>query len=804
MLKKIWFQVHWFLGITAGTLLIAVGISGATLAFEDELMVWLNPGVVTVAPRSQATLTPAQIVDRLQQQVPTERVTTIILNAEPGYAAKVAFGTLSGPAREARYVDPYSGARLPSARGLAFFEFVDDLHRRMLLPKDTGTLITGTTAACLLVLALSGLYLRWPRQLTDWRRWLKLDFALTGRPFLWNLHAVLGTWALVCYLLFTVTGMYWSFPWVKSGIDALAGKVRPPRPAVSAVQTVPMQQARAPASAIAPLGLAPSWETFLKASGGYSTVLIRVPTRSDQAVSFQYLDRNPPHDRARNRMEVTVDGVVCKHDRFSDSTQAVQLVNSFRPLHTGWYWGLPGRIVMMLAALGLPVFAISGWMLYLKRRKTNREIKLARQALSTPPGVAPVGAAPPMLLVFASQSGYAERIALAATRLLQASGVLVKAVSMARLDMAQLADYQRVLFVVSTFGDGEPPDVARRFAQQLSRTTDQVLAHMRYGVMALGDSHYASFCGFGRILDLELRERGGSPMFPVVEMDKEDPLALAQWHRHLEALGARRASAQDAGVLTDTPAPFQAWHLRQRRLLNPGSQGAPLYHLEFDLADGDLPVWRAGALVECQAPAADQSRRYSLASIPQQGRLHLVVRQAFLPSGALGVASGWLTEGVAMHAPVQMRLLENPGFALIDEDLPCIFIGNGSGIAGLRSHLHERVRRGHRRNWLLFGERSAASDTLYEAELSALHADGFLPELDRVFSRDGDAHAYVQDRLRARAELLKSWLEDGAVIYVCGSLQGMAGGVDHVLGEVLGVAALEDLIADGRYRRDVY
>ena len=804
MLKKIWFQIHWFLGITAGTLLLVVGISGATLAFEDELMAWLNPGVVTVAPRSQATLTPAQIVDRLQQQVPAERVTTIILDTEPGHAAKVAFGSLSGPAREARHVDPYSGALLPSARGPAFFEFVDKLHRRMLLPRDIGSLVTGSAAACLLVLALSGLYLRWPRQLTDWRRWLKLDFALTGRPFLWNLHAVLGTWALVCYLLFTITGLYWSFQWVQTGIDGLAGKVRPPRPAVSAVRPVPTKQTGAPASAIGPPDLGPSWETFLKTSGGYSTVLIRVPARSDQAVSFQYLDTDPPHDRARNRMEVTADGVLRKHDRFSDSTQAVQLVNSFRPLHTGWYWGLPGRIVMMLAALGLPLFAISGWMLYLKRRKTNRDIKLARLALSTPSTVAPVGGASPMLLVFASQSGYAERIALGATRLLQASGVLVKAVSMARLDMAQLAQYQRVLFVVSTFGDGEPPDVARRFAQQLSRSTDRALAHMDYGVMALGDSQYASFCGFGRILDLGLRERGGSPMFPVVEMDKEDPLALAQWHRHLEQLGARPAGSEDAAVLAEDAGPFQAWYLRQRRLLNPGSRGAPLYHLEFDLADGDLPMWRSGALVECLVPSADQARRYSLACIPQQGRLHLVVRQAFLPTGALGVASGWLTEGLAMHAPVQMRLLENPGFALIDEDLPCIFIGNGSGIAGLRSHLHERARRGQHRNWLLFGERSAVSDTLYEDELNALHVDGFLPELDRVFSRDADAPAYVQDRLLARAELLESWLDDGAVIYVCGSLQGMAGGVDQVLRDVLGVAALDELIADGRYRRDVY
>ena len=52
--------------------------------------------------------------------------------------------------------------------------------------------------------------------------------------------------------------------------------------------------------------------------------------------------------------------------------------------------------------------------------------------------------------------------------------------------------------------------------------------------------------------------------------------------------------------------------------------------------------------------------------------------------------------------------------------------------------------------------------------------------------------------------LLKQWLADGAVIYICGSLQGMASGVDHVLNEILGIAEVDRLIEQGRYRRDVY
>ncbi len=51
---------------------------------------------------------------------------------------------------------------------------------------------------------------------------------------------------------------------------------------------------------------------------------------------------------------------------------------------------------------------------------------------------------------------------------------------------------------------------------------------------------------------------------------------------------------------------------------------------------------------------------------------------------------------------------------------------------------------------------------------------------------------------------LKKWIADGAVIYVCGSIDGMASDVDRTLNEILGENTLDQLRQDGRYRRDVY
>ena len=136
--------------------------------------------------------------------------------------------------------------------------------------------------------------------------------------------------------------------------------------------------------------------------------------------------------------------------------------------------------------------------------------------------------------------------------------------------------------------------------------------------------------------------------------------------------------------------------------------------------------------------------------------------------------------------------------------MPLILIGNGSGLAGLRGLLQARVALGRQRNWLLFGERNREHDFFLREELEGHLAHGDLQRLDLAFSRDQQQKVYVQDRLReARVELLR-WLEQGAVLAVCGSLQGMAAGVDEALLELLGREGLEQLQDSGRYRRDVY
>ena len=52
-MKKLWFWVHWLLGITAGVVLALMGVTGALLSFEEDLLRWMNPGVMTAMPRAE-------------------------------------------------------------------------------------------------------------------------------------------------------------------------------------------------------------------------------------------------------------------------------------------------------------------------------------------------------------------------------------------------------------------------------------------------------------------------------------------------------------------------------------------------------------------------------------------------------------------------------------------------------------------------------------------------------------------------------------------------------------------------------
>jgi sulfite reductase (NADPH) flavoprotein alpha-component len=214
-------------------------------------------------------------------------------------------------------------------------------------------------------------------------------------------------------------------------------------------------------------------------------------------------------------------------------------------------------------------------------------------------------------------------------------------------------------------------------------------------------------------------------------------------------------------------------------------------------------------------------RLYSISSSPyaHAGEIHTtvaVVRYRSHNRERGGVCSTLFADRTEPGEALPVYIQPNKRFRLpADSSAPIIMIGPGTGVAPFRSFLHERRALGHNgRNWLFFGERSAATDFLYQDELLSMQSDGHLTHLDLAFSRDQERKIYVQDRMLERAADFYSWLQEGASIYVCGDASRMAKDVDAMLHTIVAQQAglssdaaseyVNQLKDQHRYHRDVY
>jgi sulfite reductase (NADPH) flavoprotein alpha-component len=468
--------------------------------------------------------------------------------------------------------------------------------------------------------------------------------------------------------------------------------------------------------------------------------------------------------------------------------------------------------------------AFCGWIIWQHKKKNalNRQSDQADTSMRNSNS---------LLVAYASQTGNAELIARKTAESLKNSSLLVETLALSAVDAATLRDFNRALFIVSTTGEGDAPDNAANF-QQTHMLGNIDLSHLQYGLLALGDSSYTFFCGFGHTLDAWLQRTHALPLFDLIEVDHLDDGALRHWQYQLGLL-AHNTEMPD----WETPV-YQSWTLVARSQLNQGSAGAPVFHLKLAAQQQDMH-WQAGDIAEIGPSNSPQAVAQFLKRLALDGtlpvhsgdttfaqallekllphdeaswkalsgldlHLELLVRQTHYADGRPGIGSGWLTQHAAVGGEIALRIRENSAFHPPAQKIPLILIGNGTGIAGLRAHLKTRIASGHQQNMLIFGERNAEHDFYFKDELQSWLEQGSLTKLATAFSRDQAKKTYVQDIVRSLAEEIKNWVHNGAAIYVCGSATGMAPAVHSQLLEILGEHTVTNLAASGRYRRDVY
>ena len=218
-------------------------------------------------------------------------------------------------------------------------------------------------------------------------------------------------------------------------------------------------------------------------------------------------------------------------------------------------------------------------------------VETADSALAAPPA-----AKPEITVLFGSQTGNAEKLARALHTRLVSRGFPARVEGMGSYKTSQLKRANLLLIIVSTYGEGDPPDNALAFHEFLLGKKPPPLDGMQFSVLALGDSSYEHFCKTGRDIDGRLAELGAGRLLPRVDCDVDYEEAAATW---IDAVLTKLHPASDAqtdsvlkteSVVVGTYSkknPYPAKLLENLRLTGRGSS-KDVRHIELSIADSGL------------------------------------------------------------------------------------------------------------------------------------------------------------------------------------------------------------------------
>ena len=222
---------------------------------------------------------------------------------------------------------------------------------------------------------------------------------------------------------------------------------------------------------------------------------------------------------------------------------------------------------------------------------------------------APRAAASVLNILFGTQTGNAEALAMDIAAAARAQGMQPVVTALDDVSMDSLGAMKRVIVVTSTYGEGEMPDNAQLFWEALAADSAPRVDEMNFAVLALGDTGYDGFCQAGKLIDTRFEQLGGKRMKTRIDCDIDFEDAAAAWIGETLPLalavdGGNAASVTMPDIAEPPVRAKQGWGRRNpcsaevsvnRRLSGPGSS-KEIRHYEFDLGESGLDYEAGDAL----------------------------------------------------------------------------------------------------------------------------------------------------------------------------------------------------------------
>jgi uncharacterized iron-regulated membrane protein len=362
--RGVWLTFHRWLGLTIGIIIVVLGVSGSILVFEREIDNTLNPALLRVEPSGTFQSFDA-IVAAAVDSHPGWSARYLQRRGDDARASVMVMLHDSAKTEKQVFVNPYTLAVLGVRSGLSAMALVRHIHGELLMGEPVGSTFVGVFSFLCVAFFVVGVVLWWPAK-GGVRRALTLSGTTNPKPMMRELHNVFGAWLAMFFILASITVP--PLVWMGSGEappPPSAGPPRGERPPPEVAPAAPPQpltwdQAAAFAAPEAPgqyVGL------ILRQEGPRGIYMVRFWPPGETKVAKQ-----------SNVILPLTGGRIIRVQRPAPFTPASIYKTDFAAnIHSGAILGIPGRLVMFLAGLGLPVLFVTGIVMWWmgRRRETH-------------------------------------------------------------------------------------------------------------------------------------------------------------------------------------------------------------------------------------------------------------------------------------------------------------------------------------------------------------------------------------------------------------------------------------------------
>ena len=190
------------------------------------------------------------------------------------------------------------------------------------------------------------------------------------------------------------------------------------------------------------------------------------------------------------------------------------------------------------------------------------------------------------LIIYGTETGNSKKVASQLLANFKKNKIQAKSVDVFQFDASKLEKETLVLFVMSTQGEGEFPQNAVAFYENL-KAADVNLNKVSYAVLGLGDTSYPLFCNAGVLLDEVLAEKGAQRLLPLVKADVDFAETVSLWESDLQKVFQNQGSSEVVSKTTATASTKKNYtgRISHKVVLNDKGSNKETYHIEIESDD---------------------------------------------------------------------------------------------------------------------------------------------------------------------------------------------------------------------------